>query len=66
MGKNIGKNIIKNLNIIRKLLDYTKQSAAFKTVLKREIQKVAKATFDLISNKIPNRKGLKNFYNIII
>ena len=56
MGKNIGKNISKNLSgkYSQKLLDHAKQSEAdaFKTSTKRVIQKTAKATGDLISNKI--------------
>ena len=61
MGKNIGKNISKKLSgkyspgmlaLSKKFLDHAKQSAtdAFKTVLKRAIQK----TGDLIGNKIAN------------
>ena len=59
MGKNIGKNISKILSgkCSQKILDHTKQSAtdAFKTASKRGIQKPAKATGDLIGNKIANR-----------
>ena len=41
----------------QKLLNHTKQSAtdALETASKREIQKTAGATGDLISNKIPNK-----------
>ena len=51
MGKNIGKNISKSLinEYSQKHLDHAKQSAR-----KREIQKAAEATDDLIGNKIPN------------
>ena len=55
MGKNIGKNISKNLSrYSQKLLDHTKQSATdpLKTTSKISIQKRAKATGDLIGNKI--------------
>ena len=63
MGKNIDKNISKNLSgksnpgiltIRRKLLDHAKKSAtdALKTSSKRAIQKTAEATGDLIGNKI--------------
>ena len=41
----------------QKLLDHTKQSATdtLETASKRELQKTAGATGDLISNKIPNK-----------
>ena len=66
MDKNIGKNISKNLSskyspgmlaMRHKLLDHAKKSAtdAFKTSLKRVIQKTAEATGDLMGNKIANR-----------
>ena len=59
MGKNFGKNISKKLRgrYSQKLLDHAKQSAtdAFKTTSKREIQKAAEATGDLIGNKIANK-----------
>ena len=59
MGKNIGKNISQNISgrYSQKLLDHAKQSAtdAFNTVSKRAIQKTAKATSDLIENKIAYR-----------
>ena len=65
MGKIIGKNINKNLgdkyspgmlHMHQKLLDHTKKSGidALKTSSKRVIQKTAKATGDLIGNKIVN------------
>ena len=48
----------------KKVFDYAKPSAtdAFKTASKRAIQKTAKATSDLIGNKISNKitKCLKN------
>ena len=57
--KNIGKNISKNLSgkYSQKLLDHANQSArdGFKTASKRVIQKTAKATGDLIDNKIADR-----------
>ena len=56
MGKKIGKNIVKNLSgkYSQKPIDHAEQSAtdAFKTASKREIQKTAEATGDLIVNKI--------------
>ena len=54
MGRNISPGM---LPVLRKLLDYTKQSAmdAFKTASKREIQKTSEATGDLIGNKIASR-----------
>ena len=59
MGKNIDINISKNVSgkYIQKLLDHAQQSAtdALKTTTKREIQKTAKATGDLIDNKIGNK-----------
>ena len=66
MGKNIGKNIAKNLSgkyspcmlaASEKLLDHVKQSARdeFKTASKREIQKTAEATGNLIGNKTTNK-----------
>ena len=59
MGKNIDKNIRKNLRgkNSQRLLDHAKQSATdvFKTASKRAIQKTAKAAGDLIGNKIANR-----------
>ena len=54
--KNIVNNIRKNLSRkhSQKLLDHAKQftTDAFKTASKRAIQKTAKATDDLIGNKI--------------
>ena len=54
--KNIVENISKNLSgkYSQKCLDHAMQSGtdAFKTASKRAIQKKAKATGDLISNKI--------------
>ena len=59
MGKNIVKNISKSLKskYSKKLLDRTKQSAAvvLKTSSKRVIQKTARATSDLIGNKIADK-----------
>ena len=59
MGENIGKNKSKNLRgkYNQKVLDQTKQSITdvFKTASKRAIQKRAKATVDLIDNKIVNK-----------
>ena len=70
IGKNISKNlrgkygpgmlarVAKLSNRMRqKLLDHDKQSATdvFKTASKRESQKPAKVTVDLISNKIANK-----------
>ena len=55
MGKNISKNLISIY--IQKPLDHAKQFAtdALKTASKRVIQKTAKATGDLIGNKIAGR-----------
>ena len=65
MGKNIGKNISKDLKgkYRQKLLDYAKQSAtdAFKTTSKRVIQKTAEATGDLIGKKIADTVELQKF-----
>ena len=51
MGRNIGKNISKNLisKYSQKLLDHAKQSATdvLKTASKKEIQNPAEATGDL-------------------
>ena len=58
MGKNIGKNISKDLRgkYSRKLLDHTNQICSrYKTTSKKIIQKTAEATSDLIGNKIANR-----------
>ena len=51
-AKNIGKNISSKYS--QKLVDSAKKSAtgAIKTASKREIQKTAEATGDLICNKI--------------
>ena len=45
------------VNIAKKHLDYSKQSAAdaFRTTSKRAIQKTAEATGDLIGNKIADK-----------
>ena len=55
ISKNIGKNIGRKLSskYSQKLLDHTKQSAAYaiKTTLERVIQKTAEATGDLIASK---------------
>ena len=53
--KNIGKNLSSKYS--QEILDHAKQSAtdAFKTASKREIQKTAEATGDLIRNKIANK-----------
>ena len=62
MGKNIGKNISKIVSGTDsqtvKLLGRAKQSAtdALKAISKRVIQKTAKASGDLIGNKIANIK----------
>ena len=55
MGKNISKYLSSKYG--QKLLDHAEQSAAdaIKTSSKRIIQKPAKATGDLISNKIHNK-----------
>ena len=71
MGKNIVKNISKNLsgNYRQKLFDHTKQSAtdALKTISKRAIQKTAKATAYLIGNKIAHRiTKSQNLYHRMI
>ena len=59
MGKNIGKSMIKNFSSknSQKLFDHAKQSAAnaLKTASKREIQKAAEATGDLIGNEIADK-----------
>ena len=66
MGKSIVENISENLSgkyirgrlaMRQKLPDHAKQSETdtFKTTSKREIQKTAEATGDLIGNKIPNK-----------
>ena len=59
MGKNICKNIRKNLsgNYIQKLLDHAKQSVAdeLKSTSKKIIRKTAESTCDLIDNKIGNK-----------
>ena len=59
MGKNIDKNISKNLRVeySQNLLDHANQFATdvFKTSLNRAIQKTAEATGNLIDNKIANR-----------
>ena len=59
MGKNTGKNVIKNLSgkYRQKLLDHATQSPtdAFKTVSERTIQKTAEATGDLNGSKITDR-----------
>ena len=48
----MGKNL--NIEYSQKLLDHSRQSVkdAFKTTSKREIQKTAEGTVDLIGNKI--------------
>ena len=59
MSKNIGKNISKSLsnNYSQKFLDHAKQSTTdeVKIVSIKAIQKPAKATGDLISNKIADK-----------
>ena len=59
MGRNIGEIISKNLSskCSQKYLDHAKPSAtdALKTVSKREIQKTADATGDLIGNKLQKK-----------
>ena len=66
MGKNIGKNIRKDLSskYSQKLPDIAKQSEtdALKTSSKRVIQKTVEATGDLIVNKTVNKitRILKN------
>ena len=56
MDRSIGKNISKNWSskYSQKRLDHAKQSATdvIKTTPKRETQKTAKTTRDLIGNKI--------------
>ena len=56
--KNIGKNISSKYS--QKLVDNVKKSAtdAIKTASKRVIQKTAKATGDLIDNRIADKKNL--------
>ena len=58
-SKNIAKNISKNLSskYSQKFLDHSKKSAAdaIKTSSKRDIQKMAEVTGDLIGNKIAGR-----------
>ena len=58
-GKNIGQNISKNGSgkYSQKLLNHAKKSAtdAFKTALRRAIQKWAAAIGDLIGNKRANK-----------
>ena len=65
IAENIGKNIIENLSnkYSQKRLDHAKQSAtdALKTVSKREIQKTAKSTSDLIGNSKSEK-----FHRIIV
>ena len=66
MGKKISKNISSKYKCkySQKLFDHPKQSATngFKTATKREIQKMAEATVDLISNKNSNKiTSLKTF-----
>ena len=59
MSKNIGKNINEILSgkYSQKLLHHAKQSVthALRTTWKYVIQKIVKATGDLIGNKIANR-----------
>ena len=59
MGKNIGKYISKNVSgkYGQKLCDHAQKSVpdALKTSSKRDIQKTAEATSDLIGNKIANK-----------
>ena len=58
-ARNMDKNISKNLSSKygQKLLDHAKQPAtdALKTASKREIQKIAEATGDLIGNEIADK-----------
>ena len=67
MGKSIDNNITKNLSgkYSQKPIDHAKQSTtdAFKTALKREIQKTAEATDDLTGKTIAGKItiNLKNF-----
>ena len=55
MGKNTGKNLSSKYS--QNFLDHNKQYAtdALKTASKRAIQKTAKATYDLIRNKIADK-----------
>ena len=57
--KNTGNNMIKSLSwkYSQKLLDHAKKSATdkLKMTSKKEIQKAAETTFDLIGNKIVNK-----------
>ena len=59
MGRNIGKNTIKNLSskYSQKPLDHAKQSTAdtIKTASKREIQKKPEKTSDFAGNKIADK-----------
>ena len=59
MGKNIGKKLSKNLSskYSQKILDNAKQSptSKLKIALKGGINKIARATGDLISNKIADK-----------
>ena len=59
MTKNNSKNISKSLSgkYSQKILDHAKQfdTNALKTASKREMQKVAKATVNLIGNKNANK-----------
>ena len=68
MGRNIGKDISKNLSIkySQKPLDHTKLFAtdALKTASKRLVQKSAEATGDLLGNKIAD-KITKLYHRII-
>ena len=67
MGKSIDNNITKNWSgkYSQKPIDHAKQSTtdAFKTALKREIQKTAEATDDLTGKTIADKItiNLKNF-----
>ena len=60
MRESISKNVSKNLNskYSQNFLDHGKQSTtdALKTAPKREIQKTAESTDDLIYNKIANKQ----------
>ena len=70
MGKNIGKNISKNLIDIQsqKCFDHAKQSTkdAFKTASKRAIQQTKEAAGDLTGNKIVKLQRFRNIHNKII
>ena len=59
MGKNIGKNTIKNLSdkYRQKRINYAKQSATdlFKAASRRTIVKTEETPGDLIGNKIANK-----------